>query len=117
MNSKEALEKLYDGFQNGMAGRSFYDIIKTDLEKLEQLERNNQNDKEFIKLQNEVIKIKEDENNKLKKIIELWKNKKVSQFWILMSDSVDRYNAVMCEKRQILTQEEYDLLKEYLQNE
>ena len=35
MNSKEALERLYDGYQNGMAGRSFYDIIKQDLEILE----------------------------------------------------------------------------------
>ena len=35
MNSKEALERLYDGYQNGMAGRSFYDIIKQDLEVLE----------------------------------------------------------------------------------
>lgn len=36
MTSKEALERLYDGFQNGMAGRSFYDIIKQDLNELEQ---------------------------------------------------------------------------------
>ena len=35
MTSKEALERLYDGFQNGMAGRSFYDIIKQDLNKLD----------------------------------------------------------------------------------
>ena len=39
MTSKEALEKLYDGFQNGMAGRSFYDIIKQDLERLEILQK------------------------------------------------------------------------------
>ena len=39
MKSKEALKRLYDGYQNGMAGRSFYDIIKQDLERLEQLEK------------------------------------------------------------------------------
>ena len=39
MNSKEALEKLYDGYQNGMAGRSFYDIIKQDLKVLEILKK------------------------------------------------------------------------------
>ena len=39
MNSKEALEILYDGYQNGMAGRSFYDIIKQDLEVLEILKK------------------------------------------------------------------------------
>ena len=37
MTSKEALERLYDGFQDGMAGRSFFDIIKQDLERLEKL--------------------------------------------------------------------------------
>lgn len=39
MTSKEALEKLYDGYQNGIAGRSFFDIIKQDLERLEKLEK------------------------------------------------------------------------------
>lgn len=39
MTSKEALERLYDGYQNGMAGRSFYDIIKQDLEVLEILKK------------------------------------------------------------------------------
>ena len=38
MTSKEALERLYDGYQNGMAGRSFYDIIKQELDRLEKLE-------------------------------------------------------------------------------
>lgn len=38
MTGKEALERLYDGFQDGMAGRSFYDIIKQDLDRLEKLE-------------------------------------------------------------------------------
>ena len=39
MNSKEALDKLYDGYQYGMNGRSLYDIIKLDLERLEMLEK------------------------------------------------------------------------------
>ena len=38
MTSKEALDKLYDGYQYGMNGRSLYDIIKLDLERLEKLE-------------------------------------------------------------------------------
>ena len=41
MTSKEALERLYDGYQNGMAGRSFYDIIKQDLETLEIIKTKN----------------------------------------------------------------------------
>lgn len=43
MTSKEALERLYDGYQNGMAGRSFYDIIKQDLEILEIIKTKNVN--------------------------------------------------------------------------
>lgn len=39
--SLEALDRLYDGYQYGMAGRSFYDLIKQDLERLEQLEKEN----------------------------------------------------------------------------
>lgn len=62
MTSKEALEKLYDGFQNGMAGRSFYDIIKQELDRLEELEREN------ISLHNKVA-ILESENLSFKKII------------------------------------------------
>ena len=54
-----------------------------------------------------------DENSKLKKVIEILADKKVSKFWIVMSESVDRYNAVMG-KNYILTQEEYDLLKVWL---
>ena len=37
--SLEALDRLYDGYQYGMAGRSFYDLIKQDLERLEQLKK------------------------------------------------------------------------------
>ena len=54
----------------------------------------------------------EDEINKLKKVIEIMVEKKVSKFWIVMSESVDRYNAVMG-KNYILTQEEFDLLQGY----
>ena len=39
MNGKEALEILYDGYQYGMAGRSFYDTIKQVLDRVEMLEK------------------------------------------------------------------------------
>ena len=48
LSSKEALERLYDGYQNGMAGRSFYDIIKQDLERLEELEKENKKLKQLV---------------------------------------------------------------------
>lgn len=37
--SLEALDILYDGYQYGMAGRGYYDLIKQDLELLEQLKQ------------------------------------------------------------------------------
>lgn len=49
MTSKEALEKLYDGYQYGMAGRSFYDLIKQDLDRLEALEEIHKDDTKQIK--------------------------------------------------------------------
>ena len=104
-----------------------YESILRDLERLEKLEKENQDLKELYDLQSQLnlhrcksikelyeknLKL-EDENSKLKKVIEILADKKVSQFLIVMSESVDRYNAVMG-KNYILTQQEYELLKEYL---
>lgn len=84
MNSKEALERLYDGYQNGMAGRSFYDIIKQDLEILE------------------IIKTKNVD-------ISLIKNCYGAFAYAVYNSYVD------IEKNDELTKEEYELLKEWLE--
>lgn len=70
MTSKEALEKLYDGYQYGMAGRSFYDLIKQDLERLEMLESNSDKViKDSVKLINKNLELQQ-ENEKLKKALD-----------------------------------------------
>lgn len=111
MTSKEALERLGNvtvAVSNIRTGRTFVKTLKEEYEK------------EFEVLEKELLFVRdikpfdvyEKENKKLKKVIEIMVDKKVSKFWIVMSESVDRYNAVMG-KNYILTQEEYELLKEY----
>ena len=87
--------------------------IKQDIERLEKIEKENQTNKDFIKIQNEILKIKEDENTKLKKIIELILNKCVIELHIKVSKNVEEYNKWNTKCFQ-LTQEEYNLLKEWL---
>ena len=115
MNSKEALEILniaWSGRKDKDGYPNFDDIhmalytLDKNLERLEKFAHEN------ASLHTEIDSL-HTENAKLKKVIEIMVDKKVSQFWIVMSESVDRYNAVMG-KNYILTQEEYDLLKEYL---
>lgn len=104
--------------------------VKQDLDRLEKLEEENEalkmgieslhTDYKELKQTSEFViekfkicnKNLTDENSKLKKVIEIMVDKKVSKFWIVMSESVDRYNAVMG-KNYILTQEEFDLLQGY----
>ena len=115
MNSKDALEILniaWSGRKDKDGYPNFDDIhmalytLDKNLERLEKFAHEN------ASLHTEIESL-QSENAKLKKVIEIMVEKKVSQFWIVMSESVDRYNAVMG-KNYILTQEEYDLLKEYL---
>lgn len=38
---QEALDKLYEGYENGMAGRHYYDIIERELKALEIIKKKN----------------------------------------------------------------------------
>lgn len=116
MNGKEALGILYDGFQNGMAGRSFYDIIKQDLEKLEELEKEYEKLKERYKHRAETSNDLCKEVRQYEKAFEIIKEKKVDIPKLLAND-FNNYNAlaVFFGFKQ-LTQEEYELLKEVLNN-
>ena len=96
MTSKEALEKLYDGFQNGMAGRSFYDIIKQDLERLEKFAHEN------ASLHTEIDSL-HTENAKLKKVIEILKRKMII---VKLRD-----NEYIIHGNEYITKEQYELLK------
>lgn len=134
MNSKEALEKLYNisCVQPGPVKEQFityekeikhnrttgdlYDIIKQDLERLEMLEKQN---KLLNETKNCVDKVIEDlgkineENTKLKKAIEILKDKlklhhikhsKLYTMWCIGTSTK-------------LSKQEYNLLEEVLENE
>ena len=115
MTSKEALKniKTLSYCKQHITIQEWCNIIEQDLDRLEKLEKEYKEARKSIKSWNENGGELLRENAKLKKVIEIMVDKKVSQFWIVMSESVDRYNAVMG-KNYILTQEEYELLKEYL---
>lgn len=104
MKSKEALERLYDGFQDGMAGRSFFDIIKQDLEVLEKFAHEN------ASLHTEIDSL-HTENAKLKKVIEILKD------YLMIKVSINRNNEYCLDACDYaiphLNKEQYDLLKEY----
>lgn len=123
-----------------------YNIIKQSLERLEQVEKENQELAETLELYNEKFAghereradlIKENqelkakckdlmldfkmfdfntlkqENEKLKKAIDILKNKRVDVDILLCSETLEEFNDGYHEEYR-LTQEEYDLLKEVL---
>lgn len=123
MNSKECLEKIYDGYQYGMAGRSYYDIIKQSLDRLEKLEKENQ---ELLVNKNVAqgiaTKLKE-ENNKLKKVIKILKEA-VDEIEIITCDEEDCYGELCLYQKingsisiPLKTKEDYILVKEVKENE
>ena len=84
----EALEKLYEGYENGMAGRHYYDIIERELKALKIIKKCR-------------IKVEKREDFDVIGYATFRKNGKY------------RYYINDIE----ITQEEYDILKEMLKNE
>ena len=135
MNSKEAVEKLLNSPTVKIRHGSYLDIefiklIKQDLDRLEQLEDNIKIHKETIKMQyNQIEKLKK-ENKKLKedrkdilqdfdkleKVIEILKRFNFTMYTIKHNNNETEfkiYTDCLLETQE-LTQEEYELLKEYL---
>lgn len=128
MNSKKALSKLYMACddellyeQNGiMFPNELYTIIEKDLDRLEKLEKENKVLREkvnhFKNIKNRYRrneKFVEKENAKLKKTIEILKDK----LEITLYSHDEYFNPPMINGTEIfknLTQEEYELLKEVL---
>lgn len=90
--------------------------------KIDKLQKENQELKEefitTLKKNNETLKNEINKIDKLKKAIEILKNKKVNIDLLLNSSECCSYN-FYAKKQDLedLTQEEYDLLKEVLENE
>ena len=141
--SLEALEELKDeiipdygleyeddeGYKNWID--ELYQTIKQDLKRLEDLEGvwlkeewcegvhlNAESLKSLLKYNEELFEKNlelDKENEKLTKAIEIIKNKKVNIHFLFLHKLED-YNRLVCNAYQ-LTQEEYDLLKEVLEND
>ena len=130
MNSKEALERIVDNFGECEVGSRYYDLdflkdintIKQDLERKEELEKENQEMKNHIDsevdfLTNELHEQKERNIDlyrryeKLKKAIEILKDKSK----LILKNDNGYY--IECGKYGYLdlTQQEYELLKEVLE--
>lgn len=129
MNSKEALNLLipkdiqtHIDFRNKY-GSSIKGFICQDLDRLEKLEKENQ---ELIKktdccMWHECNKISQ-ENTKFKKAFEILKNKKVNLFHIWVFDDYEQYKEhyIFGEyhaEEDMLTEEEFNLLKGILNDE
>lgn len=117
MTSKDALDLIFDDlrqfeehFLSGLTSedKERYEIIKQDLDRLEVLEKEKKNREILL----------EQENNKLKKAIEILKNK----LGLYVNDYINyaTINAVLpvannnCNR---LTKQEYELLREVMKNE
>lgn len=133
MNSKEALNRLFDNLQcEGchiecyLKGEEkeecykWYEIIKKDLDRLEKLEKDIKELRKAIKTWNENGGKLLKENIELKKAIEILVNKRVNililKYCIEKGEGIDTYNLYYTTEEQ-LTKEEYELLKEVLENE
>ena len=134
MTSKEALKKLFfdnkdlhvDIVLNDRNVCEIYNTIKQDLERLKVLEEENQDLKN--RLANEQLAFdKLFESNqklselyaKLKKTIDILQVKRIQKRFLEESKNVDEYNKWISNLMNIreLTQEEYELLKEILEDE
>lgn len=137
MTSKEALEELYNnlGCEECQNVKCKYkqstindcdvwrNTVKQDLDRLEKLEEDVDDlldDKlELViknKQQDTLIGKLIEENSKLKKVIDILKNKGVQESFLKNTKNVNEYNKAIKHLNYFdeLTQEEYDLLKEYL---
>lgn len=129
MNSKELLENLEDNGRDYLLPVRIYKQIKQDLDRLEQIEKENQELREkldgfppeydsylyFAKSISNVVK----ENTKLKKALDILKDKEVSLESFKISVDLDTYHEILKDNPfyDKLTQEEFKLLKEMLEEE
>ena len=135
MNSKECLERLFGSYVNSKCyGINYkkddedFESIKQDLDKLEKMEKAIKTLKEELEIANDIIKSQkflrnsqklEQENAKLKKTIEILKVR--LELTLYHNKPLNTYSVeLMCFEEHLakhITQEEYKLLKEVVENE
>ena len=131
MNSKETLNKIYNyimidydmGLMNNEETEALtedYNIIKQDLERLETLEKENQELKEKCKILEEneesvltTLEISVQRNVKLRKVIETLKK----SLLLGVGELRGSYYLLAHDNNYSMTKEEYDLLKEVLEDD
>ena len=129
MTSKEAKTHIIDTLNGDMNKEYFInellpEILK-DLERLEKMEKENQELAKTLELYNEKFagheRVKTDliqENQKLKKAIEIIKSKEVDITYFLYSNSYVFYNFYAIENElEPLSSQEYDLLNEMIHHD
>lgn len=123
MTGNESLNKIieYIGTHQDQEIAEAINILRQNQEHLETLEKEKQATiklMELMALDNDIVESAlildkyQQENEKLKKAIEIMRNKKVNILFLFLHKLED-YNFLVWKKYQ-LTQEEYDLLKEVL---
>ena len=128
MNSKEALEKMYYGVGSEQENNEAYMAIYRSLDKLEQLEKENQGLKEVRDNYSDqlnyvwnIVNSLKDENTRLKQAIKILKEKfeiEVTKTFcprivITETNELENNDSVS----EFLTQREYELLKEMIESE
>ena len=120
MNSKEVLENL-TYCVNGMERKEkYYKIIKQELDRLEELEEERAN----YDQEKDTINALTQENTKLKKVIEMLKDKFIFEINFYEENNEKHYYIALYNKndksyleRIKISKEQYELLKEVFENE
>ena len=119
-NPSEALKTLEDlrkqvSFANsdGCIFNDIYEDIIRDIEIIKQALINEQEqEKEIDRLENQCLDVLGD-NIRLKKVLEIIKERQVDVFHLMRSETVEEYNKIWDSSKYCLTQEEFELLKAY----
>ena len=120
MNSKEALARLTYCDNDMESEEKYYKTVKQDLDRLEKLEKEHEKLKERYKHRAETSNDLCKAVKQYEKAFEILVDKKVNilvlKYFIEKGDDVKTYNLYYTTKEK-LTQEEYELLKEVLEND
>ena len=102
----EALEKLWFGKDIKLCREETYDIIENELKRLEELQKEWEMEHTLrIRLENIVYEKSE--------VLRIIKEKRVDIQLLIDSKNLNEYNWCVHTKDRALTQQEFDLLKEY----
>lgn len=120
MTSKEALERLYLGLYSTKENANYYDLVLQDIERKEQLEKENQELKEeydeLLDNKLELIVKNKQQDMFVDKLIK--ENEKLKNVIYIAKNIIDwKHKIYYWYEHNFITEAEYDLLKEILEND